>query len=307
MYSDIAYDDAFKTMETECDDLLIPFVNFLFKENYGKDAKIIRLQNEQYIGHEDHSDSKRITDSNFEISQDGISKKYHLECESKVYDGTILVRFFEYDSQIALAEAEKYYGELKVRIPNSGLLLLREAKSVPDRLRITIETPEGSTSYHVEVIRESDFSVDSIFEKRLYFLIPFYIFNYEKELADINADAERTEAMVGLYRDIMARLDEEQAAGRLSSLSYSVIIRLTHKVIFKFLMKHRKVQKKVGGFMGGKVLDLPEIRLYHKGKADGKKENEAEIKRLQSESKKLQSENDMLRAELARLKGAKAN
>ena len=86
-------------------------------------------------------------------------------------------------------------------------------------------------------------------------------------------------------------------------------------------MKHRKVQKKVGDFMGGKVLDLPELRLYHKGKADGKKENEAEIKRLQSESKKyqseskkyqseskkLQSENDMLRAELARLKGANAN
>ena len=100
----------------------------------------------------------------------------------------------------------------------------------------------------------------------------------------------------------------------MSSVSYSVIIRLTHKVIFKFLMKHRKVQKKVGDFMGGKVLDLPELRLYHKGKADGKKENEAEIKRLQSESKKyqseskkLQSENDMLRAELARLKGAKAN
>ncbi len=63
----------------------------------------------------------------------------------------------------------------------------------------------------------------------------------------------------------------------------------------------------MGDFMGGKVLDLPELRLYHKGRADEKKENEAEIKRLQSESKKLQSENDMLRAELARLKGAKAN
>ena len=86
----------------------------------------------------------------------------------------------------------------------------------------------------------------------------------------------------------------------MSSVSYSVIIRLTHKVIFKFLMKHRKVQKKVGDFMGGKVLDLPELRLYHKGRADEKKENEAEIK-------KLKSENDKLRKELERLKGAKAN
>ena len=83
----------------------------------------------------------------------------------------------------------------------------------------------------------------------------------------------------------------------MSSVSYSVIIRLTHKVIFKFLMKHRKVQKKVGDFMGGKVLDLPELRLYHKGKADGKKENEVENKKLKSENKKLQSENDRLRKE----------
>ncbi len=72
-------------------------------------------------------------------------------------------------------------------------------------------------------------------------LIPFYIFNYEKELTCIDADTDRTEAMVGLYRDIVARLDEEQAVGRLSSLSYGVIIRLTHKVIYKFLMKHSKV------------------------------------------------------------------
>lgn len=276
LYSDIAYDDAFRTMETECNDLLIPFVNYIFKEDYGKDAVVIRMRNEQFIEHGDHSDSKRITDSNFEISQYDVSKKYHLECESKAYDGTILVRFFEYDSQIALSGAEKNYAELKVKIPNSGLFLLREAKNIPERLKIIIETPEGSTSYHVEVIRESDFTVDSIFEKRLYLLIPFYIFNYEKELADINANADRIELMVGLYRDIMSRLDEEHEVGRLSSLSYGVIIRLTHKVIYKFLMKHRNLQEKVGDFMGGKVLELPEIRAFHEGKAAGIKEGNYE-------------------------------
>ena len=34
VYSDIAYDDAFRTMEGECDDVLIPFVNYFFSENY---------------------------------------------------------------------------------------------------------------------------------------------------------------------------------------------------------------------------------------------------------------------------------
>ncbi len=91
-------------------------------------------------------------------------------------------------------------------------------------------------------------------------------------------------------------------------MSYSVIIRLTHKVIFKFLMKHSNVREKVGDFMGGKVLDLPELKLYHKGKADGIKEGTAiGVKQGEAERKKLQSENDRLRKELDRLKSAKAN
>ena len=45
-------------------------------------------------------------------------------------------------------------------------------------------------------------------------------------------------------------------------------------------MKHGKVQDKVGGIMGGKVLDLPEIKVFHEGKAEGLKEGEAERKKL---------------------------
>ena len=34
IYSDTAYDDAFRTMEGECDDLVIGFVNHMFDEKY---------------------------------------------------------------------------------------------------------------------------------------------------------------------------------------------------------------------------------------------------------------------------------
>lgn len=34
-------------------------------------------------------------------------------------------------------------------------------------------------------------------------------------------------------------------------------------------MKQDNVQKKVGDVMGGKVLDLPEFRIYDQGKAEG--------------------------------------
>ena len=92
LYSATAYDDAFRTMETECDDLLIPYVNYMCNEQYDKTAVVTRLRNEHFIEHENHSEEKRITDSHFTITQNGVSKRDHLECESKSYDGTILIR-----------------------------------------------------------------------------------------------------------------------------------------------------------------------------------------------------------------------
>ena len=34
LYSDFAYADAFRTMETECDDIVIPFVNYYYGEHF---------------------------------------------------------------------------------------------------------------------------------------------------------------------------------------------------------------------------------------------------------------------------------
>ncbi len=75
LYSDTAYDDAFRTMETLCDDLLIPFVNLMFGEKYDSTAVLRRLRNEHFVEHEDESTDKRITDSFFEIIFNGITKK----------------------------------------------------------------------------------------------------------------------------------------------------------------------------------------------------------------------------------------
>ena len=69
-----AYDDAFRTLESECDDVLIPLVNYFFDEDYDMTAKITRLRNEGYRGKPDKSLQKRITDSRFAISKEGKEK-----------------------------------------------------------------------------------------------------------------------------------------------------------------------------------------------------------------------------------------
>ena len=180
LYSESAYDDAFRTMEGKCDDLVIPFVGHMFGENFGSDATIIRLRNEHFVEHKDGSEEKRITDSSFEIKYGDETKRYHLECESKKYDGTILVRIFEYDSQIAKNFSENSLYRLKINFPNSGLLLLRGSHDAPEKARIDIAVPAGKTvSYDIPIMKMCDYTVEDIFREKLFMLIPFYIFNYE--------------------------------------------------------------------------------------------------------------------------------
>ena len=66
---------------------------------------------------------------------------------------------------------------------------------------------------------------------------------------------------------------------------------------------HDIVQEKVGDLMGGKVLDLPILRVFHDGQAKGKAEGIVEGRAEgEAERKRLQEENDALRKELDELK-----
>ena len=298
-YSETAYDDAFRTMEGKCDDLVIPLVNVMFKEKYSKNAKVKRLRNEQFIERENGAGEKRITDSSFEITDNDITKKYHLECESKKYDKFLLVRLFEYDSEIALSGGENEVDSFKVKFPNTGILLLRSSGKDPKHGTITIEMPDGEVvSYNIPILRVSDFTIDAIFEKHLYMLIPFYIFTFENQLSDIDNDSDRIDTLLNLYLDIYDRLDEELEAGNLSALSLSAIIKLMYRVAYKLTIKKSNLNKRVGDLMNGKILDLPEFKVHDQALAEGIAIGEAERKALADERDALADENKQLRQEL---------
>ena len=271
IYSDFAYDDAFRTVESECDDLLIPFVNYFHNENYNHSAKIIRGRNEHFIEHANLSDQKRVTDSGFTIEFQGRKRKYHYECESSRYDDSLLVRMFEYDAQIALDTADVDKQCLRVEFPYSGILLLR-GKGDFDKADIELVTPGGAVRYPVAVRRMSDLDLDVIFDKDLYFLLPFYIFNYESRLNAIDSNPEELEKFVEMYREMVEELYKKVENQCLSAFSYGVIIRLINKVVHKMTMNRKNVQGKVGDIMGGKVLELDIIKARHEGIAEGRAE-----------------------------------
>ena len=73
--------------------------------------------------------------------------------------------------------------------------------------------------------------------------------------------------------------------------------------MFKLSMKNENIQRKVGDVMGGKVIDLPEIRLYRKGKSEGYAEG---IAQTEEKYKDVVLENERLRKEVEELKAMMA-
>lgn len=282
-----AYDDAFKTMYIECDDLLLPLVNEMFDEQYDSTASIIRRGNEHFMGQDERDNQeKRITDSLFDIRFNDIVKRYHIECESSKYDGSILIRLFEYDAQIALDEGYHDNDIIEVTFPHTGLLVLRNARRRPDKLTVRMNTPGGSMEYQVRVLYVTDYDIDLIFEKHLYFLIPFYIFRFERRLKKIDGDNDEMRDLANRYARIMERLSQATDKDLLSAYSKNVIMKASRSVMTKLANRQKNVTERLGDVMGGgKVMDLDIIRIKHaaedkgwyKGLSEGRSEGEIKV------------------------------
>lgn len=99
--SGTTYDDVFRTLLKDCTQLAIPLINEMFHTDYGLDEKIELLDGTYYLTDNNGDQKKLITDSHLFIG----GRKYHLECQSTV-DGTMMVRMFEYDAQIAIRDSD---------------------------------------------------------------------------------------------------------------------------------------------------------------------------------------------------------
>ena len=253
--SPTAYDDAFRTMLNDCSALIIPVVNLYFNENYTGNEEITFSKNEHYLAHSDSTEDKRVTDSSFVITRaDKTKKRYHIECEEQL-NGSILVRIFEYDAQIALDDRTIDGAELTVSFPHSAVMALRYAEKSPDTMKINVVTPGGKTSYIVPIIKVQQYSLDELFEKKLLFFLPFFIFSHEKELAECDNNEAKLEQLKATYRNIRTKLDDLQRAGEIDVLTKDAICTSSNHVMALIAQKYENVRKGVEPIMRGKIIE----------------------------------------------------
>ena len=258
------YDDVHRTMLNDCPKLIIPVLNEMFHKRHNDKEKITVLNNEFFINKQDGKQVERITDTHFLIG----TIRYHLECQSTA-DGTMMYRIFEYDSQIALQAGEVSGDKLTVKFPNTAILYLRHNRNTPDRMQIEICVPGATCSYSVPVMKVQNYTIESIFEKKLFFLIPFHLFTYEKDFKVYEENPQKLSELTMVYEELAEKLNKSEENGDIDAYTKSMIVDMSKKVLEHLAMKYSNVKKEVGAIMGGKILDYPAKELLNQGRIEG--------------------------------------
>ncbi|SDB07738.1 hypothetical protein [Butyrivibrio sp. INlla16] len=274
------YDDVFRTLVVEHKGLLLKLLNEMFTDiHYEGDEEVNTLNNAYFANRSEGNQDKMITDSAIEIIDHyGCRKLFHLECQSD-NNGTMILRMFEYDVQIAIKEDSSVSDDrLIVNLPASGVLYLRSNSATPDNMIVTVNVPSGDhAQYRVPIMKLKDYSCDDIIDKELYFLIPFYLFNFEGDFDKIESQDEAfLDNFRKRYQEIYDKLREKLERGQIDVLTHHSIIMLSKKVIAALTAKRKVVKEEAERIMGGQVLDYETKELIRTGIAQGMSKQSAD-------------------------------
>ena len=258
------FDDVFRTMIEKMPYLAVPLINEVFHTSYPQDVPIVQLRNEHQ-----QENGEIITDSCLKIG----GKLYHIECQS-VDDTTMAIRMIEYDFSIAVENAQKLGRRYRIEFPKSCVLYLRSGNNTPDFLEVEMALSDEHTLLHrIPTIKLEGYTKDSIFEKNLLMLLPFYIMRYENDIHEMRENPELFQNLLNEYEEIRAKLIKE-LSGDDKAVLYMDLNKLIIKIADYICQSEEVVRKGIGEIMGGKVLELESERLLAEGKAIGKAEGE---------------------------------
>ena len=159
---------------------------------------------------------------------------------------------------------------LVVEFPRSALIYLRSSEKTPDEMTIEIRTSDGQSIRHrIPVMKLNCYGMDELFEKKLWFLLPFHGFCYEDSFPESETDQDRREELTGIYREIRRRLDGLCRSGQMDGYQKYRIIFCVNMVLQKLMEKYPNTRKEVLDVMGGKVVECEADWILQRGIEQG--------------------------------------
>lgn len=286
------FDDVFKTICTYMLPLLIPVVNELFGTNYAMDKEEMERYAEEHMKLAESDDespkvAKIISDTYIRLG----NILYHVECQS-TEDGDILIRILDYNMRIAFdnVAVDSGNGDLIVQLPHAILLMLRggtanKTKKTERHIKYIYE--EQKIKVPIQVMHVQAYTMEDIFKKKLYFLIPFYVLRYEKEFNRISENIENSIEKQEKYDTIYSELKRFSGLAleacnkkELSEYYLQTLAVLYRKVVKLVAYKFEEDRKeRLVNTMDGQVLEIPWIKEMQKKFQEGRQAEMANTER----------------------------
>ena len=125
--------------------------------------------------------------------------------------------------------------------------------------------PDGQKlKYSLPAVYVEKYTRDTIFQKKLFLLLPYYIMRYEKQKEILDQDEEKLKILLDEYADIQRKLHESLLNQDMEEY-YTDMVSFITKVSDYIFRDSEKTKKGLEKTMGGEVLELESEKLIRKG------------------------------------------
>lgn len=264
------YDDAFRSLYIRCEKLVLFLLNETFGTNYVGDEELHFMVNETFLRNLNGKKKRRISDSRIEVKDHaGNVRRFQVECQS-VADKNMAMRILEYSLSFALDAANVNEVKATAEIQNAAVLYLRSSDNTPVSYEMEVVAPnQQSICWNVPTIKVADYTLNDLFDKRLYFLLPFYVFNFENQLEKMDVDENERRILTSTLENMKGKILELEQNGDISSEDTDSLLDNCRDVADSLLEKYENVRKEVEEIMGGRDYRTRSQVAYDRGIAKG--------------------------------------
>ena len=235
--------------------LIVPLINEMFHPDVPLDRNtFIQHLSNDFISPD--GKSEKFTDSQIQAG----SEYYHIECDCYEKE-KIIFKMVEYDLYAELNNVKinirnsVIQKPFTVPVPVSGVLFLRRPSDAD--LPIRFIRQKIQMQYHFDTIVLADYTIEDLTDKDLYILVPFYLFNHEKDIAKYNTDAACRRRVLEAMRKMVQAINKGLREDKFLIFDYGILTAMMKTVTEGLTKQNKEIEKELDEIMSEGVLKIP--------------------------------------------------
>ena len=234
---------------------VIRFINSIYDENFPLDSVVKRLETES-----NKPDGTRRSDFMIEIND----RVFHVEVQTNDNDNEMVFRMVEYGFRAVFMHGKVITnGRLELDFPDPVVIYLRNTDETPNIFPVRINFSKGHFfEYEIPVKRLGDYTLEELFEKKLYALALFYPMTHEKTLSKKHT-VEDEKRFADEIIALLDRIDAEREKDEIDKGEYIMLLDVIEDVTEKVVSKSEIINREEVGELMEKIQKKYAIRVLN--------------------------------------------